>query len=137
MFCAIVVRQAEASVVYEDETVVVFMDPDHPMPLCFGGHTAETATQRTNSNSSSKMTPLGQGDFAKQGTSLSAVDDPLFDVAGEPYLAGVQVGDRRWKVRPSGQLVRALPADPAEPDPDLVSAHQARPPFTHAVTIGV
>ena len=26
IFCAIVVRQAEASVVYEDETVVVFMD---------------------------------------------------------------------------------------------------------------
>jgi len=26
IFCAVVARQAEASVVYEDETVVVFMD---------------------------------------------------------------------------------------------------------------
>jgi histidine triad (HIT) family protein len=32
IFCAIVARQSEASVVYEDETVVIFMDLDPATP---------------------------------------------------------------------------------------------------------
>jgi hypothetical protein len=48
----------------------------------------------------------------------AAVDDPRFDVVGEPDLAVRQVGDRFREVPAGGELVDALAADSAQPDPD-------------------
>lgn len=47
---------------------------------------------------------------------------PGLDVVGPPHFALREFGDRLREVGAARQLVGALPADGAEPDPDLVGA---------------
>lgn len=62
--------------------------------------------------------------------------DPRFDVVGRPHLASSQHGNWSREVLTAGDLVHALPANPAEPDANLMSTHQTQQPSSHETNIG-
>ena len=58
IFCAVVARQAEASVVFEDETVVVFMDLNPLYPAIFSScHASTRWGSKTSMEPPSATTP--------------------------------------------------------------------------------
>jgi hypothetical protein len=67
--------------------------------------------------------PASTGRWSRSGGFWPVGRDPSLDVIGEPDLALREVGQRRRKVRAAGDLVNALPADPSQPHPDLVSTN--------------